>query len=59
MKAVSNATLKTCFSAMHPSMHPDATCDVQTHKRSGNYSVFEPPAANSDAKEMMEAWHHL
>ena len=42
-------------------MDPDATCDVQTRRKAWaqDCSVFEPPAANSDAKETMEAWHHL
>ena len=44
-------------------MNPDATCDVQIRRNAwtenSRASVLKPPAANSHAKEMMEAWHHL
>jgi len=61
MKAVPNEALATCSIERHPSMDPDATCDVQICRKAWaeNCSVLEPPAANSDAKDMMEAWHYL
>jgi len=61
MQALPNAALATCFIEMHPSMDPDVTCDVQTRRNAWaqSCSVLEPPAANSDAKEMIEAWHYL
>ena len=61
MKAVSNTAVDTCFIEMHPSMDLDDTCDVQTCRNAWaeNCSVLEPPAANTHAKEMKEAWHHL
>ena len=42
-------------------MDPDATCDVQIRRNAWaeNCSVLEPSTANSDAKDMMEAWHYL
>ena len=63
MKAVPNAALATCFIERHPSMDPDATCDVQIRRKAWakncSVLVLEPPAANSVAKDMMEAWHYL
>lgn len=61
MEAVPNAALATCFIEIHPSLDPNATCDVHTPRNAWaeNCIVLEPPAANSDAKELMEAWHHL
>ena len=61
MKAVPNEALATCFIQRHPSMDPDATCNVQIRKKAWaqDCSVLEPPAANSDAKDMMETWHYL
>ena len=61
MKAVPNAALATCFIERHPSMDPDATCDVQIRRKAWaqNCSVLELPTANFDAKDMMEAWHYL
>ena len=55
MKVVPNTALETRFIKMHPSMDPDATCDVQTYRNAWaeNYSVLEPPATNSDAKKKM------
>jgi len=59
MEAVPNEALATCFIERHPSMDPDATCDVHIRRNAlaENCSVLEPPAANPDAKDMMEAWH--